>query len=558
MKSLCIPLVVILAVFSSTRSPALPLQTTVVGAESWQRYGWSTAVGDFNGDGRSDIVLLASNFPIECFTIAWGQPAGFPSTVDLASAPASTITLPVGYAGLDDFAVGDFNDDGFDDLLLWMYESNYVFRSRAYVMFGTVSMPAESMFLDGSIYTTTLTFPIFDDCALGIASGDINGDGVDDIAISVPCESASGVVHVLYGRESFPPTISLPDGTAAMILETQLDWSTGSTLAVGDVDEDGKSDVLFGSYQSDEPFYTRVTLVWGASLASGDTLSLYKHQSNVVRFRASENVVDFGSQVALGDINGDSFVDVVISAAPNDADGAAYIVHGGVEWDDIVFVDNGSVPATKIFEQGTSYEYGFRLECAEVTGDVYDDVILGASYNVGKVAIVSGSASLPPEIPIASLDPSWFLSTTQPGDWFGLEVEVADVNRDAIDDILVGAHFHDSLGRDSNGAVFVFGGVNVTGIGDSPTSPMDFGSVMSFPNPFTTSTTIITDGASEFVDVYDVAGRKISSVKMTRASGRLTGTWDGTDSSGRKVASGVYFARPRSDASKVGRMLLVR
>jgi hypothetical protein len=539
-------------IWLSSSASALPLTTTVVGAESWHGNGWCAAVGDFNGDGRADILVYDYDYPIEAFTIVWGQSAGFSSVVDLASPTTSRsrITLPIGYAGIDDFVAGDFNDDGFDDLLLWMYESNYVFRSRAYIVFGAPIFPVESTFLDGSVETATITVPVLTSCALAIASGDMNGDAIADVVVSAPCESPSGSVYVVYGSKQFPLVVNLPDQSAAMIRETQDDWRTGAFLAVGDVDGDAQADVLLSSHQTAEPYFSKATLAWGASLASGDTLDLVRHQSSTVRFRISNPLGELAGQLALGDVNADANVDVLISGS----DGV-YVVHGGVDWPDIVFVDNGEVPVTKIV--GNPGDYGFRLRCADVTGDTYEDVVVGVSFQPGEIVVVAGRPVLPPEIAISAVDPNWKLTSTQPGDWFGLDLEVHDVDGDAIDDIVVGAPQHNSLGRTSNGAVFVYGGVNATGVVDSPvSSPPRF--LTSYPNPFSAATTIVVAGPSGIMDIYDVAGRRITSIRLIGSSGRATATWDGTDSAGRRLSSGVYFARLRERAEVNARLLILR
>ncbi len=483
--------------FASTLA-AIPLQTTFHGAESWDGIGWCVAVGDFNGDGRKDFVVDATHYPIDKFTFVWGQAATFPVSVDLASpsVDASTIVLPIGYAGMTDFVVGDFNDDEFDDLLLWMHESDYDFTTRAYVVFGAPAFPENSEFLDGTVTVTTLYVPDFDDCSLAIAAGDVDGDGTDDIIVAAPCQGASGTIHVVYGRESFPPSMTLPDATTATIVETRPAWRTGSAITTADVDSDGKSDLLFAAFQNEEPYFTRATLVWGANLAPGQTFSLYRHQPDAVTFRAGTSVAGFPAALALGDVNGDSHTDVVITAHTDESAGAAYVVHGGVDWDDIVFVDNRTFPVTTIRGVPNGTQYGYRVQCADVNGDVLDDVILGASHGVGSVAIVAGMASLPSEISIGSVALNWILTTPQPGNWYGLELELEDVNGDAIDDILVTAIFHNSLGRSSNGAVFVYGGLNATGVGDSRIAP-PFGGVTTFPNPFSTDVTITVGGISD-------------------------------------------------------------
>ena len=84
------------------------------------------------------------------------------------------------------------------------------------------------------------------------------------------------------------------------------------------------------------------------------------------------------------------------------------------------------------------------------------------------------------------------------------------------------------------------------------------------PNPFVGGTVIRYDIGSVTgpvtLDIVDVSGRIVKSLAGVRLSiGRSELTWDGTDESGRRVASGVYFCRLRAGAvSETQSMVLIR
>jgi flagellar hook assembly protein FlgD len=69
----------------------------------------------------------------------------------------------------------------------------------------------------------------------------------------------------------------------------------------------------------------------------------------------------------------------------------------------------------------------------------------------------------------------------------------------------------------------------------------------NYPNPFNPATTISFDLAQPGhvrLDVFDVAGRRVATlVDGVRAAGLSRATWDGRDSHGQPVSSGVYFYR---------------
>jgi len=67
------------------------------------------------------------------------------------------------------------------------------------------------------------------------------------------------------------------------------------------------------------------------------------------------------------------------------------------------------------------------------------------------------------------------------------------------------------------------------------------------PNPFNPLVVLsfnLPEAQHVSLEIYDIAGRKISSVfegQMSEGPHRVQ--WDGCDGSGRNVAAGVYFAR---------------
>jgi flagellar hook assembly protein FlgD len=84
----------------------------------------------------------------------------------------------------------------------------------------------------------------------------------------------------------------------------------------------------------------------------------------------------------------------------------------------------------------------------------------------------------------------------------------------------------------------------------------------NYPNPFNPTTTIsytlpdnITDS---HVTIYNVRGQKVITLDATAAaSGLHQATWHGDDSSGKPVASGVYFYRIQANDIEVTRRMLL-
>ena len=84
------------------------------------------------------------------------------------------------------------------------------------------------------------------------------------------------------------------------------------------------------------------------------------------------------------------------------------------------------------------------------------------------------------------------------------------------------------------------------------------------PNPFNPQTTVWltvpSPGRSVTLRIYDVAGRTVKTlVEGEKLSGRVAVDWDGRDSLGHEVSTGVYFARVEAgDETLTRKMVMIR
>jgi hypothetical protein len=118
---------------------------------------YSTAIGDFNGDGRLDIAV--ANLQSDTVSILLGTGSGtFGPKSDFAAGPS-----PVSVA------VGDFNNDGKLDLAIANRGGNSI---SILLGAGNGAFGAKTDFGDATL------FP------LQVAAGDFNGDGALDLAIA--------------------------------------------------------------------------------------------------------------------------------------------------------------------------------------------------------------------------------------------------------------------------------------------------------------------------------------------------------------------------------------
>ena len=175
---------------------------------------WQVAgVGDFNGDGRSDILWRNVNGQLSNWL---GTASGGYAINDIhAFADVPTDWQIRG--------VGDFDGDGRDDIL-WQSDAGWISNWLGAASGGFTINDDNAMF-DAAYWGVTNP----------IATGDFNGDGRDDVLIH-------NSIGQLYSMESAPGGSFYPAWAIGFIQLLPAGWSVD---AIGDYDGDGRDDMLW-------------------------------------------------------------------------------------------------------------------------------------------------------------------------------------------------------------------------------------------------------------------------------------------------------------------------
>lgn len=405
----------------------------------------STA-GDVNGDGFSDILIGASWYTD-------GQSAEGAAYVydgnslGLSSLPSSVYVSNQTNAHLGGGVKtgGDINADGYADIVIGAprFSADQGIEGRVQVYYGssqgavssavvTIEGNGEAAYFGHSVST----------------AGDVDGDGRSDLLVGSPYFE---VDEIGAGRaQVFLANADDYSGVAWTVIEANQSFAaTGSSVGFADVNADGYSDLLAGSWRYDagQTDEGRVHCWLGGytGISGAEDWSIDGEQAGAFLGRVIANA---------GDVNGDGYEDAVVTAPGWDEtfanEGKAWVYHGSPTGLETAFSWSGRAARA-------SASYGTSAAAGDVNGDGYGDLVMGSpgwsnpQSAEGAAILYLGSAS--------GLDPNLTVGWegNQDDALAGTAVAMADVNGDGYSDILSGAPMQ-SLGENEEGVVYVFFG----------------------------------------------------------------------------------------------------
>jgi len=410
---------------------------------------------------------------------------------------------------------GDFDNDGNYDLIVTapneITESGYN-EGTAHVLYGFPSLANNELLSRENPQSITDNNPGFGESS---AVGDFNGDGYDDLVIGIPYEdvngeSDAGAIQIFYGSaDGFLNLTTLHQDSYQIGGVAHAGDLFGSSIAAGDINADGYDDIVVGApqdyYWPNERYCEKYSCgqVGSANVIFGSSAGLTG--SNDRYFRQNSHRVggrswvgdEFGAEVAIGDIDGDGYEDVVIGSPgdyynPNSRYCRKYSC-GNVGSINILFGFDGGI--TTIDDQyirqnshqvaGRSWDgdkFGAALAIGDIDGDGYEDVVIGSPgdyYNpssrycrkqgasacghVGSINVIYGTENglyAGSRDKLITQNTNGVAEFSQIDDQFGFSLSLGDLNEDGYLDLLASAPGESINGIQGAGAVHIFYGTS--------------------------------------------------------------------------------------------------
>ena len=451
----------------------------------WNEYlssGTDPFMSDTDGDGFSDgAELIAGSDPLSA--------ASFPNSAPTISMPADNYAVNVTFNGVVSVPVSGTDAEGNSFIVSIQTQPTF-----GYALNSGLNIDYYAM---SSIGIESLTYQLVD--SYGAASG------LQTLWFSVTGSLANPPIFT-YPINPWLISMNMNGSAAFQSAATDADpgdvlsFSISSAATSGTATIDGYGYVTYTpntGYVGSDSFTVRVTDFAGlfseVTVNAGVVSGVQVQGDSTIT--STLDMGNFGQFVAVGDVNGDGYGDLL---APDTAADSVYIFFGSASGIPTGIAEsNADVTITSNY---ISNRFGSSIATGDVNHDGFDDIVIGSMsedgyvVTTGAVYLIPGSASLADGYANVLASHRWYGEAT--GDWLGVSVAVGDLNNDGYAEILAGAKFYDAYGTISSGAFYLL---------DMTTSPVS-GAIASAATATITGTASLDYLGDQLAVVGDVNG----------------------------------------------------
>ncbi|MFN7967323.1 MAG: integrin alpha [Acidobacteriota bacterium] len=296
------------------------------------------------------------------------------------------------------------------------------------------------------------------------ASCDVDGDGLRDLVVGASeadgvnnTEPLIGEVFIVRGaRRVWTGNLPIASNHWVRIVGEEPFDGLGVRVACGDINGDGFGDVVIGTPSGDGPGNSRVSagqlhLVFGSPTLP--PLIELSHGGYPIIYGAV-SLDAIGSQISVGDVNGDGLADIVASHEGGNGSiptrtqaGRIWIVFGRTNWS--ATLDLATDYNVLIYGKSKEDALGSITEIGDLNQDGTNDLIASAPYadgpndqrsEAGDLYVFKGRTNWPRTIDLFNTNASLAIYGADAGDWTGLggSFPVGDVDGDGVTDLTCG------------------------------------------------------------------------------------------------------------------------